>query len=316
MPESDGGPPGDGGLRDGEAGDDRVRAASVRVRKPALRRGAGSLPGRDGADRRPDHNFDGGSCAKCAKAKSSTVGIEDNAVNVNSTLGRTYYFRAALKFGSNAPTANLTFLKVFAASNIELVFTTAKQVDLWNNFKAGNVLEAVIKPEANRYYLFELKVLVAAAGNGTIALRIYSDAGVTIYESGDQSVEIGNTKITFWEAGRFLEEETGVDVYVSHLALNNSTGEKQNGSGPGTPRSRCSGRSATKRGPAGSPAARRPKKNCGKRSTTRRRKAKRWAPRRTSPRSKTPTTTPPTPTRPTSGPTPKRGSAAATRSAW
>ena len=194
---------------------------------PRFAEGQGVFQGGTAATADQVNNFDGGSCAKCAKGKSSTVGIEDNAVNVNSTLGQTYYFRAALKFGSNAPTANLTFFKVFAASNIELVLTTAKQVDLWNNFKAGNVLEAVLKPEANRYYLFEMKILVAAAGNGTIALKIYSDAGATLYESGDKSVEIGNTKITFWEAGRFLEEETNVDVYVSHLALNDSTGEKQ-----------------------------------------------------------------------------------------
>ncbi|HET7443278.1 MAG TPA: hypothetical protein VFJ57_01325 [Solirubrobacterales bacterium] len=195
---------------------------------PQFAEGQGVFQGGTAATADQANNFDGGSCAKCAKTKSSIVGIENNATNVNSTLGRAYYLRAAVKFSSNAPTANLTFVKIFAASNIELVLTTGKQVDLWNNLKLSNALEGVLKPEANRYYLFEMKVLVAASGNGTLALRIYSDTGATLYDSGDKSVEIGNTKVTFWEVGRFGTEETNVDVYVSHLALNDSTGEKQN----------------------------------------------------------------------------------------
>lgn len=170
------------------------------------------------------NQFDGSVCQKCGPSAANLVGI-----NLSTTAtGTTYYYRVAMKFSSVAPSSNLNILKLFAANSTEVILTTGGVVNVWSNQTLTNFIESGFKPEANKHYLFEVKCLIPAAGNATFALRIYDETGKTVYESGDKSQNLGNTKITFWEAGHISAGDTAVTVYVSHQALNDSTGENQN----------------------------------------------------------------------------------------
>lgn len=170
------------------------------------------------------NQFDGSVCQKCGPSAANLVGI-----NLSTTAtGTTYYYRAAMKFSSVAPSANLNIMKLFAANSTEVILTTGGVVNVWSNQTLTNFIESGFKPEANKHYLFEVKCLIPAAGNATFALRIYDETGKTVYESGDKSQNLGNTKITFWEAGHISAGDTVVTIYVSHQALNDSTGESQN----------------------------------------------------------------------------------------
>lgn len=169
-----------------------------------------------------EKQFDGRSCWKGAKAAQNRV-----TGPLTAALGTTYYFRSALRFSSVAPSANFGILRVTGAASIEVSLNTTGKIGLFNALKGANVLANVFAPEAERTYLYELKVLVPAAGNGTLALRIYNDKGETVYESGDQSAEIGNTALTFPTTGH-IGTETNVDVYISHFVGADSTGGARN----------------------------------------------------------------------------------------
>jgi hypothetical protein len=171
-----------------------------------------------------EKQFDGTVCAKFAKGAENRV-----TKTLAVALGTTAYYRHPFRFSSVAPSANMEFFRVITGSgNIAPTLTTAGKLRLWNSLKAANILTDVFTFEAEKHYLVEVKVLVGAAGNGTVALKIYNgETGATLYESGDKSVEIGNSAITSFSPGHF-GSETNCDIYLSHSVHNDSSGEKQN----------------------------------------------------------------------------------------
>lgn len=176
-----------------------------------------------------EKQFGGSCCMKCGKSGANYVGIENNSVNVNSTLGRGYWFQVAMRLSSTSPSENLALIKIFGAANNELFLTPEEKLVVWNNTKSQVEITSSFTPEAEKTYLYTLKETVNGAGKGVLALTIRDEAGEVKYESGDKEVEIGNTKITFWQAGHHEAGESGVDVWISHVLLNDSTGEKENG---------------------------------------------------------------------------------------
>lgn len=176
-----------------------------------------------------EKQYDGSCCMKCGKSGANYVGIENNAVNINSTLGRSYWFQAAIRLSSVAPSTNLALMKIFGAANNELFLTTEEKLVVWNNTKSQVEITSSFTPEAEKTYLYTIKETVNGAGKGVLALTIRDEKGEVKYESGDKEVEIGNTKMTFWQAGHHEAGESGVDVWVSAIRLNDSTGEKETG---------------------------------------------------------------------------------------
>lgn len=178
-----------------------------------------------------EKQFDGSVCAKCGPSANNSAKIEDNATNIVSTLGRTYYFQAAVRFSTITPSGSLTFIGAFAATSaveLEVFINTEGKLCLWNEHASENVLTGVFAFTAEKHYLVEFKVKVEAAGNGTVALVVRNEAGTVVYESGDLSKNIGNEKIKTWTAGHASSAETATTIYVSHAILNDSIGEKEN----------------------------------------------------------------------------------------
>lgn len=168
----------------------------------------------------------GAAAALCGKSAENFLKLD-----IATTLGRAYFLRQALRFSAIEPSANLGLVQAFsegAAKNLVKVYlTTGKEILLFNEFKGTNIAVTEFKPEAGVYYLFELKIKVESAGNGTVALIIRDNAGTVKYESGDKSVEIGNKAVSQFAIGH-LGTETKVEVLVDDIGLNDDQGASQN----------------------------------------------------------------------------------------
>jgi hypothetical protein len=143
-------------------------------------------------------------------------------------LQRIHWFRTPFRFGSVAPASNLGITRIDSASSVEAIMLTNGKLSIWNGLKSVNILTEVFQFVAETNYVIEQKLLVAAAGNGTYSLKIYSATGTVLYSSGDLSVEVGNSAIVRYSPGHY-GTEANADVYVSHTAINDSSGAAQNG---------------------------------------------------------------------------------------
>lgn len=167
------------------------------------------------------NQFDGSRCIKTAEGKQSYVSINPGAV-----LDRTYYFRIAVKWPKTLSGGEEAwFLNIASATNCGLLNLGGK-VSLRNFNKSENTHANVHEPKAGETFLYEVKVLVKTSGKGVVNLRIYDAEGGTVYEGADVETEIGNTAISSFQAG-YRIEEPGF-IYLSHMCLNDSTGESQN----------------------------------------------------------------------------------------
>lgn len=170
--------------------------------------------------------------AACAECPPSTEGRFVFAPTM--VLDRSYFFRQAIRFaGSVAPNINLNLMQAFATTTGTVVQINMKEttgeIVVFSNKEAKNLAATAFVPTINTWYLFELKVLVPTAGKGKVKFIIRSDAGVVIYESAEFEVELGNLVLTSLSGGHITSAETKVTVLLDDWAVNDSTGEAQNG---------------------------------------------------------------------------------------
>lgn len=172
------------------------------------------------------NQFDGSVCAKTAEGKISTFNVDGTAANIVSTLDRTYYFRMPVKWPKTLSGGEEIWLANIAAADNVALLNIGGKVRLTNFLKSEVVFSNVHEPKAGETFLYEIKAKFPTAGKGILGLRVYDKAGKTIYE-GEKEVEIGTTKWSQFRVGQLLEE-SGAYVYLSHLTINDSTGENQN----------------------------------------------------------------------------------------
>lgn len=170
--------------------------------------------------------------AACASSAAAAEAYFQSAIS--GVAGRSYFVRQATRFSSVAPSATLNFLQIFSSVRLldVALLTTGEIVLRLKN--ASTILSTAFKPAANTWYVFELKTLVPAAGEGTVQLVIRSDAGAVLYESAGTTAALGTAAITSVFSGRAEATDTNVTVRIDDLAINDDQGASQTSfPGPG-----------------------------------------------------------------------------------
>lgn len=171
--------------------------------------------------------------AACAECPPSTEGRFVHTL-ASPALDRSYFFRQAIRFaGSVAPNVNLNLMQAFATTTGTVIQINMKEttgeIVVFANKEAKNIATSGFAPTINTWYVFELKVLIPTAGKGKVKLIIRNEVGTIIYESAEIEVEVGNLVLTSLSGGHITSGETKVTVLLDDWAINDSTGENQNG---------------------------------------------------------------------------------------
>lgn len=153
---------------------------------------------------------------------------------VTTTLGRTYYEAVALYVSATSATGANGFIHGIRHSGTEIVAWTLKTagggISLWNNIAGADVGGVSwTGASANTWYIFEVKIMVPAAGtNGLVAWRISDTNGNLIQEVTDQTMNTGNTAIASLKCGNLTSIQTGATVKTDDLGLNDDQGSVNN----------------------------------------------------------------------------------------
>lgn len=162
-------------------------------------------------------------CAKCAGAGESYLrGAYTGA------LGTTYFHRAAVRYATK-PASNLALLRV--GHGFETITEISLHADgtltCWNPKASVNIGSASGVAAEETWYVVEVKLLVPAAGNGTIAWRVLNtDGSVFRSEQSDAAHTTGVATPTLLQAGKVGTLAT--TVYVADVGINDSTGTANN----------------------------------------------------------------------------------------
>lgn len=166
----------------------------------------------------------GAACAACAASATNLLTFA-----VGGVLGRSYFFRSALRFSSVTPSTNLGLAQATSAAGTcyQTILTTAGEISVFGNIAAKTIVATGFKPAKDTWYVFEEKLNVPAAGNGKFQLIIRSDAGVVLYESAEIEANYGNSLVSGVAAGHLTSGETAVTVKVDDLAVNDDQGANE-----------------------------------------------------------------------------------------